>query len=88
LSAQKAELLVHPGKKGSEKTVSYHRSLQDFSKALFKAGFAVTRLEEWISHKQSQKGPRQQAEDVLPQRNSTVPHDRSAYTIKVYGEET
>ncbi len=64
LSAQKVELLVHPGKKGSATTVSYHRSLQDFSKALFKAGFAVTRLEEWISHKQSQKGPRQKTEDA------------------------
>jgi ubiquinone/menaquinone biosynthesis C-methylase UbiE len=64
LSAQKSELLVHPGKQGSAKTISYHRSLQDFSKALFKTGFAITRLEEWISHKQSQKGPRQKAEDT------------------------
>lgn len=64
LSAQKVELLVHPGKKGSATTTSYHRSLQDFSKALFKAGFSITRLEEWISHKQSQKGPRQKTEDT------------------------
>ncbi len=64
LSAQKVELLVHPGRKGSATTISYHRSLQDFSKALFKAGFSITRLEEWISHKQSQKGPRQEAEDT------------------------
>ncbi|MBY0472861.1 methyltransferase domain-containing protein [Patescibacteria group bacterium] len=63
LSAQKAELFVHPGKEGSAKTISYHRSLQDFSKSLCKAGFAITRLEEWISHKQSQKGPRQETED-------------------------
>jgi hypothetical protein len=56
-------LLVHPGKTNSPKTISYHRSLQDFSKALFKSGFSITRLEEWISHKQSQKGPRQKAED-------------------------
>ncbi len=64
LSSQKAELLVHPGKKDSPKTTSYHRSLQDFSKALFKAGFSITRLEEWISHKQSQSGPRQKTEDT------------------------
>lgn len=64
LSGQAVELLVHPGKKGSAKTISYHRSLQDFSKALFKSGFAITRLEEWISHKQSQKGPRQKTEDT------------------------
>ena len=64
LSAHTAELLVHPGKKESPKTTSYHRSLQDFSKALFKAGFSITRLEEWISHKQSQSGPRQKTEDT------------------------
>jgi ubiquinone/menaquinone biosynthesis C-methylase UbiE len=64
LSASRAELLVHPGKANSPKTISYHRSLQDFSKALFKAGFAITRLEEWISHKESQKGPRQAAENT------------------------
>ncbi len=64
LSANRAELLVHPGKKNSATTVSHHRSLQDFSKALFKAGFAITRLEEWISHKESEKGPRKKAEDT------------------------
>ncbi len=30
---------------------------------LAKHGFAVTRLEEWISNKKSQKGPRVTAED-------------------------
>lgn len=64
LSLARTTLLVHPGKKGSPTTTSYHRSLQDFSKALFKAGFAITRLEEWISHKQSGKGPRQAAENT------------------------
>jgi ubiquinone/menaquinone biosynthesis C-methylase UbiE len=64
LSASKAKLLVHPGKKNSATTMSYHRSLQDFSKALFKAGFSITRLEEWISHKESGKGPRQAAENL------------------------
>ncbi len=64
LSLARTTLLVHPGKKGSPTTTSYHRSLQDFSKALSKAGFAITRLEEWISHKQSGKGPRQAAENT------------------------
>lgn len=64
LSASKSELLVHPGKKDSPITISYHRSLQDFSKALFKAGFAITKFEEWISHRSSEKGPRQKAEDL------------------------
>lgn len=63
LSALQTELLVHPGKAHSPVTISYHRSLQDFSKALFKAGFSITRFEEWTSHKESQEGPRKQAED-------------------------
>jgi hypothetical protein len=55
---------MHPGKAGSLKTMSYQRSLQEFFKAFNKTGFVVTRLEEWISHKKSQKGPRQKAEDA------------------------
>jgi ubiquinone/menaquinone biosynthesis C-methylase UbiE len=64
LSAAKLEIDMHPGKKSSAKTISYHRSLQDFTKALASAGFAITRLEEWTSHKVSGKGPRQKAEDT------------------------
>lgn len=64
LSAAKIMVDMHPGKKEGPKTVSYHRSLQDFAKALAGAGFAITRLEEWTSHRASQKGPRQAAEDT------------------------
>ena len=64
LSASSSELVVHPGKKNSEVTISYHRSLQDFSKALGKAGFVISKMEEWISHKKSGNGPRQRAEDI------------------------
>lgn len=64
LSASRKELLVHPGKKNSPTTISHHRSLQDFSKALMKSGFCITKLEEWISHKESEKGPRQTAENM------------------------
>jgi hypothetical protein len=64
LSASSSELVVHPGQKGSEVTVSYHRSLQDFSKALSKAGLVIAKMEEWISHKKSGLGPRQKAEDA------------------------
>jgi hypothetical protein len=56
-----------PGQKDLKKkikTVSFHRSLQYYVKLFSKSGFAITRLEEWISHKQSQMGPRQKAEDV------------------------
>ncbi len=64
LSAAKIPVDMHPGSKGSAKTISYHRSLQDFFKVLTNNGFAITRLEEWVSHKVSEKGPRQKAEDI------------------------
>lgn len=56
-----------PGnQKGSQKvfTKSFHRPLQDYFKALSSAGFSVVGLEEWISHKKSEKGPRAKAEDT------------------------
>ena len=44
-------------------TYSFHHSLQVYFKSFAKAGLSVTRLEEWISHKTSDKGPRKLAED-------------------------
>jgi ubiquinone/menaquinone biosynthesis C-methylase UbiE len=68
LSAQKIPMEMRPGAKATGKqgstTYSFHRSLQDFTKAFANAGFAITRLEEWVSHKQSQKGPRAKSEDT------------------------
>lgn len=67
LSRSTTKIDMHPGQKAAgkkdEATVSFHRSLQDFFKAFNKAKFVVSRLEEWISHKSSQAGPRQKAED-------------------------
>ncbi len=58
----KEKMLMHPGK-SKEFTWSFQRSLESQCKSLFKAGFAVTGLEEWVSHKESEKGPRAKAED-------------------------
>jgi ubiquinone/menaquinone biosynthesis C-methylase UbiE len=67
LSSSRAEIDMAPGKAkekgGGEKTWSFHRSLQDHMKALANAGFVISRLEEWMSHKKSEKGPRASAED-------------------------
>jgi len=63
LSESRVDIDMHPGQKGAEKTVSFHRPLQTFFKQLGKAGFAVSRLEEWNSHKKSEKGKRSNAED-------------------------
>jgi ubiquinone/menaquinone biosynthesis C-methylase UbiE len=63
LSSSTVPIVMHPGQKESESTLSYHRSLQDFFKALGKTGYTVAKLEEWISHRKSDRGLRQQAED-------------------------
>ncbi len=64
LSARREKMDMHPGKKGNTSfTYSFHRSLQDYMKALRTGGFAITRLEEWVSHKTSEKGPRSNAEN-------------------------
>ncbi len=58
---------MHPGKKIStslKTTFSYHRPLQVYFKAFNKAGLVVTNLEEWISNKKSDSGPRANAENV------------------------
>jgi ubiquinone/menaquinone biosynthesis C-methylase UbiE len=65
LSEKTSEITMHPGKNPSTKTVSFHRPLQYYVKLARAAGFAITRLEEWISHKTSEKGPRQQEEDRM-----------------------
>lgn len=63
LSESKVKIQMHPGDRPDETTVSFHRPLQYYFKALNKAGFVVGRLEEWTSHKRSAKGPKQAAED-------------------------
>jgi len=72
LTESKVKIEMRPGSKSSkssesskvsEYTMSFHRPLQVYFKILGKIGFGVTRLEEWISHKKSQLGSRQKAED-------------------------
>lgn len=63
LSESKSTIEMHPGKLNSPQTISYHRPLQYYFKLLQKAGFTVERLEEWTSHKESDSGPRANAEN-------------------------
>ncbi|MEX0931168.1 MAG: class I SAM-dependent methyltransferase [Candidatus Paceibacterota bacterium] len=65
MSESAHEIDMHPGEqKKKQVTVSFHRPLQVYVKALLKEGFLISGIEEWISHKKSEKGPRQKAEDV------------------------
>lgn len=63
LSNSNTAIDMHPGFSDAPQTISYHRPLQFYFKAFTKAGFAVTKLEEWISHKASDSGPRAKAEN-------------------------
>lgn len=64
LSESKVKIDMTPGSfKDKKFTVSFHRPLQVYVKALVKHDLAITRLEEWESHKVSEKGPKQKAED-------------------------
>ena len=70
LHESKTEIVMNPGateKKpySTETTVSFHRPLQYYTKLFAATGFAMSRLEEWISHKHSQAGPRQKEEDRM-----------------------
>lgn len=62
MSNSESRILMHPGL-NSASTISFHRPLQVYIKALSKNGFAITGLEEWISDKVSDAGPRKEAED-------------------------
>ncbi len=63
LSEHSYAIQMHPGSAPGVTTMSYHRPLQLYIKEFAKHGFALTGLEEWISHRVSEKGPRAQAED-------------------------
>jgi ubiquinone/menaquinone biosynthesis C-methylase UbiE len=63
LSESSYAVRMHPGSKPDVTTLSYHRPLQLYMKELSKHGFVLTGLEEWISHRVSEKGPRAAAED-------------------------
>lgn len=63
LSESAVKIQMHPGDKPSERTISFHRPLQFYFKALIKSGFFVGRVEEWNSDKKSEPGPRAEAEN-------------------------
>lgn len=58
------KIAMHPGDRPSEYTITFHRPLQFYFKLLGNSGFCVSRLEEWISNRKSESGPRAKAEDT------------------------
>ena len=63
MTESKEKIAMHPGTDNKSFTTSFHRPIQSYFKALRNSGFVVLQLEEWISHKKSQKGSRKIAED-------------------------
>jgi ubiquinone/menaquinone biosynthesis C-methylase UbiE len=67
MSDKKFAIDMHPGKTASgtkkEETFSFHHPLQYYMKIFAKHGLAITKLEEWISHKKSEEGPKKHMED-------------------------
>lgn len=59
----KYRVQMHPGSDPDEVTYSFHRPLQLYVKHLSRAGFALTHLEEWVSNRKSNSGPRAAAEN-------------------------
>ncbi|MBP9762235.1 class I SAM-dependent methyltransferase [Patescibacteria group bacterium] len=64
LNAYAQPIIAHPGSAPAVKTISYHRPLSTYVQALSATGFAVDSLEEWISDKKSDSGPRAKAENI------------------------
>ena len=65
MSESSTEIDMAPGSEEKVNTISFHRPLQVYFKTLAKNGFVVTKLEEWISHRISQEGPKKAEEDRM-----------------------
>lgn len=65
MSESAHEIEMNPGKGGTIKTHSFHRPLQWYSKLFASYQFSIIKIEEWISHKESQNGPRKKEEDRI-----------------------
>jgi ubiquinone/menaquinone biosynthesis C-methylase UbiE len=63
MSDQKIQIDMHPGAQRKLRTITFHHPLQSFFKIFYKNNLCVTRLEEWVSHRESTSGPRADAEN-------------------------
>jgi ubiquinone/menaquinone biosynthesis C-methylase UbiE len=65
MSEAAEKIQMHPGDDPDSYTLSFHRPLQSYGKALRKHGFLIRSIEEWISHKKSEPGARAAAENRI-----------------------
>ncbi|MEM1329721.1 MAG: methyltransferase domain-containing protein [Planctomycetota bacterium] len=68
LSLSTSEIVMNPGEAASGAdpvvTLTHHRPVSAYVTALAQAGFAIDALEEWVSHRRSEPGPRAEAENT------------------------
>lgn len=64
MSSYEMPIIAHPGSDPQVKTYSYHRPLSAYIHGLSQHGFMVDAIEEWVSEKTSDSGPRAKAENV------------------------
>jgi ubiquinone/menaquinone biosynthesis C-methylase UbiE len=64
LIPRKTPIVTHPGEDPTQYTWTFHRPIEDYVKALSRAGLLIDALEEWPSHKTSDSGPRAPAENT------------------------
>lgn len=63
LSEQRIPIQMQPGFRPDVYTWTFHRPLSSYFQALNTAGMGVSHFEEWVSHRKSQPGAKQKAED-------------------------
>ena len=66
MSEIKSEIDMNPGERNVKKknyTISFHRPLQYYTKLFANNGFVISKIEEWISHKESEKGSKRKTEE-------------------------
>lgn len=81
LIPRKVPIITHPGKKDSTYTWSFHKPLETYVKSLRNAGLLIDTIEEWTSHKTSQPGPRQSAENLA---RKEIPLFMAIRSIKIF----
>ena len=63
MTENKIPIEMHPGTNKKMVTWSFHRPLSAYIQALSSAGFVVDEMQEWVSPRASDPGPRAKAED-------------------------
>ena len=61
---RKNSIFTNPGVKDGTYTWTFHKPMQDYVKAMCRAGMLIDSMDEWCSHKFSDSGPRAPAENL------------------------